>query len=81
MVKEYNNQGAKKPFCCGVDLIHPSFFLVFTNVFLGLGWSYPCDVWSCGCIIFELFTGDAMFRVRLMQKGLKQHALSENINI
>jgi len=28
-----------------------------------LGWSYPCDVWSIGCIIFELYTGHTMFQV------------------
>ena len=24
------------------------------EVILELGWSHPCDVWSIGCIIFEL---------------------------
>jgi len=28
-----------------------------------LGWSYPCDVWSVGCIIFEFYTGHTMFQV------------------
>ena len=28
-----------------------------------LGWSYPCDVWSVGCIVFELYTGHTMFQV------------------
>jgi len=23
---------------------------------LGLGWSYPCDIWSAGCILVELCT-------------------------
>lgn len=31
------------------------------EVILELGWSYPCDVWSIGCIIFELFTGVTLF--------------------
>ncbi|GJN21488.1 hypothetical protein PR202_gb08968 [Eleusine coracana subsp. coracana] len=26
------------------------------EVILGLGWSYPCDIWSVGCILVELFT-------------------------
>lgn len=30
--------------------------------FLGLGWSYPADIWSVGCIMVELLTGDAMFQ-------------------
>jgi dual specificity protein kinase CLK2/3 len=32
------------------------------EVVLELGWSYPCDVWSVGCIIFELYTGHTMFQ-------------------
>ncbi len=28
------------------------------EVILGLGWSYPCDMWSVGCIIVELLTGE-----------------------
>ena len=26
------------------------------EVILGLGWSYPCDIWSVGCILVELCT-------------------------
>nr|POE68551.1 serine/threonine-protein kinase afc2 [Quercus suber] len=32
------------------------------EVILGLGWSYPCDVWSVGCILVELCTGEALFQ-------------------
>lgn len=32
------------------------------EVILELGWSYPCDVWSIGCILFELYTGITMFQ-------------------
>ena len=28
-----------------------------------LGWSQPCDVWSIGCILFELYTGYTLFQV------------------
>lgn len=35
------------------------------EVILQLGWSHPCDVWSIGCIIFELYTGFTLFQVRL----------------
>jgi dual-specificity kinase/CDC-like kinase len=31
------------------------------EVILELGWSYPSDVWSVGCMIFELFDGDLLF--------------------
>lgn len=27
-----------------------------------MGWSYPCDIWSIGCILVEFFTGDALFQ-------------------
>ncbi|TIB97983.1 hypothetical protein E3Q17_03196 [Wallemia mellicola] len=32
------------------------------EIILGLGWSYPCDVFSLGCIIIELITGEALFQ-------------------
>lgn len=32
------------------------------EVILGLGWSYPADLWSAGCILVELATGDALFQ-------------------
>lgn len=31
------------------------------EIILGVGWSYACDIWSIGCILVELFTGDALF--------------------
>jgi dual-specificity kinase len=32
------------------------------EVLLGMGWSFPCDVWSVGCILVELYTGEALFQ-------------------
>ncbi|XP_046397875.1 dual specificity protein kinase CLK2 isoform X5 [Ischnura elegans] len=32
------------------------------EVILELGWSQPCDVWSIGCIIFELYLGITLFQ-------------------
>lgn len=32
------------------------------EVILELGWSHPCDVWSVGCILFELYTGYTLFQ-------------------
>ena len=26
------------------------------------GWTFPCDIWSIGCILLELITGDALFQ-------------------
>ncbi|KAJ1462449.1 kinase-like domain-containing protein [Pelagophyceae sp. CCMP2097] len=31
------------------------------EVILGVGWSLPSDLWSCGCIIAELFKGELLF--------------------
>ena len=30
--------------------------------FLGLGWSFPCDAYSLGCILVEFYTGIALFQ-------------------
>ncbi|KAK9462159.1 serine threonine protein kinase [Lipomyces oligophaga] len=32
------------------------------EIILGLGWSFPCDMWSIGCILVEFLTGDALFQ-------------------
>ena len=32
------------------------------EVILELGWAQPCDVWSVGCIIFELAMGHTLFQ-------------------
>ncbi|KAJ3105129.1 dual specificity protein kinase kns1, partial [Physocladia obscura] len=32
------------------------------EIILGTGWSFPCDMWSIGCILVEFFTGDALFQ-------------------
>ncbi|KAH8604982.1 Protein kinase domain [Trypanosoma vivax] len=31
------------------------------EVILGLGWMYPTDMWSMGCIIYELHTGKLLY--------------------
>lgn len=31
------------------------------EIILGTGWSFPCDIWSIGCILVELCTGEALF--------------------
>ena len=36
--------------------------VILCMVFLELGWTHPCDVWSMGCIIFELYTGFTLFQ-------------------
>lgn len=49
------------------------------EVLLGLGWSYPSDVWSAACIVAELFTGELLFsthddleHLALMEKVLER---------
>lgn len=32
------------------------------EIMLGMGWSFPCDAWSVGCILIEFHTGDALFQ-------------------
>lgn len=32
------------------------------EVILEMGWSQPCDVWSIGCILFELYLGITLFQ-------------------
>lgn len=46
------------------------------EVILGLGWSYPCDIWSIGCILIELYTGDAIFQTH---ENYEHLALMERI--
>jgi len=31
------------------------------EVILGVGWSFPVDIWAIGCVMFELLCGDLMF--------------------
>ncbi|XP_057534662.1 serine/threonine-protein kinase AFC2 isoform X2 [Amaranthus tricolor] len=46
------------------------------EVILGLGWSYPCDVWSVGCILVELFSGEALFQTH---ENLEHLAMMERV--
>eukprot|EP00249_Psilotum_nudum_P024877 c29316_g1_i1 orf=503-1483(+) len=46
------------------------------EVILGLGWSYPCDMWSVGCILIELCTGEALFQTH---ENLEHLAMMERV--
>lgn len=51
----------------GKPCYYSCFFFPFINCinFLSvveLGWSQPCDVWSIGCILFELYLGITLFQ-------------------
>jgi len=32
------------------------------EIILGLGWSFPCDAYSLGCILVEFYTGVALYQ-------------------
>lgn len=32
------------------------------TMYQGMSWSYPCDLFSIGCILVEFYTGDALFQ-------------------
>ncbi|PRT55486.1 Dual specificity protein kinase lkh1 [Wickerhamiella sorbophila] len=34
------------------------------EIILGTGWSFPCDMWSVGCVLVELCTGAVLFQTR-----------------
>ncbi|CAI9093050.1 OLC1v1028453C1 [Oldenlandia corymbosa var. corymbosa] len=46
------------------------------EVILGLGWSYPCDMWSAGCILVELCSGEALFQTH---ENLEHLAMMERV--
>eukprot|EP00930_Biecheleria_cincta_P083070 TRINITY_DN72702_c0_g1_i1.p1 TRINITY_DN72702_c0_g1~~TRINITY_DN72702_c0_g1_i1.p1 ORF type:complete len:421 (+),score=53.12 TRINITY_DN72702_c0_g1_i1:26-1288(+) len=46
------------------------------EVMLGLGWSYPSDIWSCGCVLPELLTGSPLFSAH---RNLEHFALMKKI--
>ncbi|CAA7389573.1 unnamed protein product [Spirodela intermedia] len=46
------------------------------EVILGLGWNYPCDLWSVGCILIELCLGEALFQTH---ENLEHLAMMERV--
>lgn len=45
-------------------------------VLSGLGWSYPCDAFSLGCILVEFYTGIALFQTH---DNLEHLAMMEQV--
>lgn len=45
-------------------------------LFSGLGWSYPCDIWSVGCILVELCLIENLFQ---RHENLVQLAMMERV--
>ncbi|KAI0806323.1 CMGC/CLK protein kinase [Irpex lacteus] len=46
------------------------------EIILGLGWSYPCDAFSLGCILVEFYTGIALFQTH---DNLEHLAMMEQV--
>ena len=46
------------------------------EIILGVGWSFPCDIWSIGCILVEFCTGEALFQTH---EDLEHLALMQKI--
>ncbi|KAG8078429.1 hypothetical protein GUJ93_ZPchr0007g3046 [Zizania palustris] len=46
------------------------------EVILGLGWNYPCDMWSVGCVLVELCSGEALFQTH---ENLEHLAMMERV--
>jgi len=46
------------------------------EVILDLGWSYPCDMWSMGCMFFEMATGLPLF---ITKDDLEHLAMMEQV--
>eukprot|EP01102_Stenamoeba_stenopodia_P020673 TRINITY_DN814_c1_g1_i1.p1 TRINITY_DN814_c1_g1~~TRINITY_DN814_c1_g1_i1.p1 ORF type:complete len:599 (-),score=63.06 TRINITY_DN814_c1_g1_i1:274-1881(-) len=46
------------------------------EVILGTGWTYPCDMWSVGCILMELYLGEALFQTH---DNLEHLAMMERV--
>jgi len=51
------------------------------EVILGLGWGYASDLWSTGCVLAELFSGEQLFNTHddLEHLALIQHVLEKQI--
>ncbi|RAL52936.1 hypothetical protein DM860_007704 [Cuscuta australis] len=46
------------------------------EIILGLGWTYPCDLWSVGCILVELCMGESLFKTH---DNLEHLAMMERV--
>ncbi|GAA6010259.1 hypothetical protein JCM11491_005415 [Sporobolomyces phaffii] len=46
------------------------------EIILCLGWNFPCDMWSIGCILVEFVTGEALFQTH---ENLEHLAMMEKV--
>ncbi|ORZ03873.1 kinase-like domain-containing protein [Syncephalastrum racemosum] len=51
------------------------------EIILGIGWSFPCDIWSVACVLVEFVTGEAYFQTHENQEhlALMQYALGKTV--
>lgn len=51
------------------------------EIILGIGWSFPCDIWSVACVLVEFVTGEAYFQTHENQEhlALMQYALGKTM--
>ena len=47
------------------------------EIILGLGWSFPCDIWSIACVLVELVTGESLYPIH---ENLEHMAMMQRIN-
>lgn len=47
------------------------------EIVLGLGWSFPCDIWSIGCVLVELVTGESLYPIH---ENLEHMAMMQRFN-
>lgn len=49
------------------------------EIIMGLGWSYPCDIWSVGCNLVEFLTGEPLFATHDNLDNLEHLAMMEAV--
>lgn len=47
------------------------------EVVLGLGWSFPCDIWSIACVLIELVIGESLYPIH---ENFEHLAMMQRIN-
>ena len=57
-------------------MFHDDLLMLSVYLLTELGWSHPCDLWSIGCIMFELYRGHTLFQTH---DNLEHLAMMETI--
>lgn len=47
------------------------------EIVLGLGWTFPCDIWSIACVLVELVTGESLYPTH---ENLEHMAMMQRVN-